>query len=72
MRLNLLQKRERALPVTPEKWKDRVLPEASVRLASCAIADSRLTGAMWKQWSVRMGLSNSRELSILADGAPWI
>jgi len=72
MRLNLLQKRERALPVTPEKWKDRVLPEASVRLASCAIADSRLTGAMWKQWSVRMDLCNSRELSVLADGAPWI
>jgi hypothetical protein len=72
MRLNLLQKRERALPVTPEKWKDRVLPEASVRLASCATADSRLTGAMWKQWSVRMGLNDSKELSVLADGAPWI
>jgi len=72
MRLNLLQKRERALPVAPEQWKDRVLPEASVRLASCAIADSRLIGAMWKQWSERMGLVDSTELSVLADGAPWI
>jgi hypothetical protein len=72
MRLNLLQKRERALPVAPEQWKDRVLPEASVRLASCAIADSRLTGAMWKQWSQRLGLDDSTELSVLADGAPWI
>lgn len=72
MRLNLLQKRERAAAVTPDKWKDRVLPEASVRLASCAIADSRLTGAMWKQWSWRMGLDDSTELSVLADGAPWI
>ena len=25
----------------PEQWNDRVLPEASVRLASCAIADCR-------------------------------
>lgn len=72
MRLNLLQKRERAAPAPPEQWKDRVLPEASVRLASCAIADSRLTGAMWKQWSGRMGLDDSKQLSVLADGAPWI
>jgi hypothetical protein len=72
MRLNLLQKRERASAATPGQWKDRVLPEASVRLASCAVADSRLTGAMWKRWSEQMGLEDSRELSVLADGAPWI
>jgi hypothetical protein len=72
MRLNLLQKRERAASATPEQWKDRVLPEPGVRLASCAVADSRLTGAMWKQWSRQMGLEDSKELSVLADGAPWI
>lgn len=72
MRLNLLQKRERAAPASPQQWKDRVLPEASVRLVSCVIADSRLTGAMWKRWSERMGLENSSELSVIADGAPWI
>lgn len=72
MRLNLLQKRERAEAVSPGKWRDRVLPEASVRLASCAIADSRLVGAMWKRWSERMGLEDSCELSVIADGAPWI
>ena len=72
MRLNLLQKRELATPATPAQWKDRVLPEASARLASCAIADSRLTGAMWKQWSGQMGLSDAADLSVLADGAAWI
>jgi len=72
MRLNLLQKRERGAPVGPEKWNDRVLPEAGVRLASCCIADSRLTGTMWKRWSERMGLQDSPELSVIADGAPWI
>lgn len=72
MRLNLLQKRERATSVGPEKWNDRVLAEASIRLASCAIADCRLIGAMWKQWSEQMGLENSPELSVIADGAPWI
>jgi hypothetical protein len=72
MRLNLLQKRARAAPAAPGQWKDRVLPDASVRLASCCIADSRLTGAMWKRWSERMGLTHSSELSVIADGAPWI
>jgi hypothetical protein len=72
MQLNLLQQRERALPVSPQQWNDRVLPQASVRLASCAIADSRLTGAMWRQWSERMGLENSAQLSVIADGAAWI
>ena len=72
MRLNLLQKREKAMPVAPEKWNDRVLPEASVRLASCAMADCRLVGAMWKQWSERMGLEDSAQLSVIADGAAWI
>lgn len=72
MRLNLLQKRARARPATPAQWKDRVLPDASVRLASCAIADSRLTGAMWQRWSRQMGLADSNELSVLGDGAPWI
>jgi hypothetical protein len=72
MRLNLLQKRERAMPVPPEKWNDRVLPEAGVRLASCCIADARLTGAMWQQWSGRMGLDDSSDLSVIADGAAWI
>lgn len=72
MRLNLLQKRELANPASPEKWRDRVLPEASVRLASCAIADSRLVGAMWQRWSEQMGLENSRQLSMIADGAAWI
>lgn len=72
MRLNLLQKRERGTPVPPQQWKQRVLPEASVRLAACCIADSRMVGAMWKQWSVRMKLEDCRELSVLADAAPWI
>jgi hypothetical protein len=72
MRLNLLQKRKRAAPAAPEKWRGRVLPEASVRLASCAIADSRLVGAMWKRWSEQLGLEDSSELSVIADGAPWI
>lgn len=71
-RLNLLQKREPAAPVGPERWKDRVLPEAGMRLASCRIADSRLTGAMWERWCDELGLKNVPRLSMIADGAAWI
>lgn len=72
MRLNLLQKREPAAPAQPQKWKDRVLAEAGVRLASCCIADSRLTGAMWKRWSDALQLEKTPRLSMIADGAAWI
>ncbi|HVT88075.1 MAG TPA: hypothetical protein VHD56_04420 [Tepidisphaeraceae bacterium] len=72
MRLNLLQKRERGAAAATEQWRDRVLPEASMRLASCAIADCRLVGAMWQRWSEQMGLEDSPQLSVIADGAPWI
>lgn len=72
MRLNLLQKREKAAPATPRQWKDRLLPDASVKLANCAIAESRLVGAMWQRWSEEMGLKDSSQLSMIADGAPWI
>ena len=72
MRLNLLQKRERAASMRPQDWKDRVLPEPGVRVASCAIQGSRLVGAMWQGWSERMGLQNASDLSVIADGAAWI
>ena len=36
------------------------------------IADCRLVGAMWQRWSEKMGLEDSSQLSVIADGAPWI
>lgn len=72
MRLNLLQKRERGTGVGPAQWKDRVLPDATVRLASCAIANCRLVGAMWERWSHAFHLQRSRDLSMMGDGAAWI
>jgi hypothetical protein len=72
MRLNLLQKRESADPCEPGGWKQRVLPDASVRLATCAIATSQIIGASWKKQSERMGLGESKDLSVIGDGAAWI
>jgi hypothetical protein len=72
MRLSLLQKRESAPPVDPQQWARRVLPEASVQLAGCRIADSRLTGAMWKSWCDHLKLGEVDRLSMIGDGAAWI
>lgn len=72
MRLNLLQKRERGRGCAPEDWRERVLPEATVRLATCAIAGCQRVGASWKRLSDRMDLSESEEMSVIGDGAAWI
>ena len=72
MRISVLAKREAALPVAPAQWDQRVLNEPTVRLASCAIADANHVGAGWKRLSKRMGLQQSEQLSVIADGAKWI
>ena len=72
MRLSVVAKRPAALPAEPADWKKRVLPETTARLASCAIAACDRVGASWEQMSKRLGLKNSTDLSVLADGAPWI
>jgi len=72
MRLNLLQKRESASPCEPKGWRERVLPDATVRLATCAIGHCDRIGASWKKQSARMGLGESKELSVIGDAAAWI
>ncbi len=46
--------------------------EPTVRLANCAIAPAHRIGAGWKRLSQRMGLEQSDQLSVIADGARWI
>lgn len=72
MRLSVFAKREAAAPATPEQWKDRVLPEPTARVASCAIAPSHCIGASWRRMLVQLGLERCPRLSVLADGARWI
>jgi len=38
LRLNVMSKREAGLAATPQQWKDRVLPEPSVRIAWASMA----------------------------------
>lgn len=72
MRLNVLDKRTPAAPATPAEWNERVLPEPSVRLAWCGIADCRRVGASWTRMFKHAGGTKQTKLSVLADGAKWI
>lgn len=72
MRLSVFAKREAATPVEPEHWKERVLPEPTARVATCAIAPSHCIGASWQRMLVQLGLQQCPRLSVLGDGAKWI
>jgi hypothetical protein len=72
MRISVLARREVGRPCEPQEWDQRVLPEPTVRLASCAIAPAHRVGARWARLARRVGLKHSTTLSVVADGAPWI
>jgi len=72
MRLSVFAKREAGEPVTPDRWKDRVLPEPAARVAACAIAPSHCIGASWRRMLERLGLADCPTLGVLGDGAKWI
>jgi hypothetical protein len=72
LRLNVTCKRESGAGVTPRQWKDRVLPEPSVRLAWASLAACAQQGRAWKRMSRKLGVIDDETLSVLADGARWI
>jgi hypothetical protein len=72
LRLNVMDKREAGLAATPQEWKDRVLPEPSVRIAWASLAACEQQGRTWKRMGHKLGLIDDDTLSVLADGAKWI
>jgi hypothetical protein len=72
MRLSVFAKRKPGAAAMPAEWRQRVLPEPTARLAICAIAPSHVVGSSWARMAGRLGLGDSVELSVGADGARWI
>lgn len=74
LRLNVMDKREAGLPVTPQQWADagRVLPEPSVRIAWASLAACDGQGRVWRAMARKLGVADDEHLSILADGQRWI
>ena len=72
MRLGIFSKRPRGAPASPEQWDDRNLPAPTARLAFAAIEKSDRFGTRWGRWNGRLGIRDTSQVSVLADGARWI
>lgn len=72
MRLGIFSKRHRGPSAAPADWDDRELPSPHSRVAFAAIEKSDRFGARWGRWAQRLGIRDTREISVLADGAAWI
>jgi hypothetical protein len=72
MRLGIFSKRMRGESATVEQWEDRELPSPHVRVAFAAIEKSDRFGARWNAWRERLGIRDTSQISVLADGATWI
>lgn len=59
-------------PAEPEAWASRELPAPTASVAYAAIADRETFSARWPGWAMGLGIDPAGELTVLADGAPWI
>jgi hypothetical protein len=72
MRVGIFSKRDRGEPADAQSWDTRELPAPHARVAFAAIENSERFGARWGQWASRLGIYQTSELTVLADGAAWI
>ena len=72
MKLGIFSKRQPGEAATPEEWSDRTLPAPESRVAFSAIQRSERFGRRWKQWARRLGILDTSNVTVLADGAKWI
>lgn len=73
MRLSIFAKRHRGEPVVgPLRWHERGLPRPHVQVIQAAIRTGEQLGPGWWRMAVRLGLSDTSRVTVLADGAKWI
>jgi hypothetical protein len=72
LKLGLFQRRKRGGPASAAEWATRELPPPA---ACCAYARMEACGefaARWRGWAAGLGLAESADLTVVADGAAWI
>lgn len=72
MKIGIFARRELGQPATPDEWASRDLPAPSASVAFGAIEGSDRFGRRWKQWVRRLGILDTSNVTVLADGAKWI
>lgn len=73
VRLSVFAKRRRGEPIRNlDDWDDQRLPTPEVRVATAALRTSDRLGPGWRRAAGRLGVAQTTELTVLADGAKWI
>jgi hypothetical protein len=72
MRLSVFAKRERGRPQSVIRWQERNLPKPQSRVVYAGLVRAEALGAQWRRWARGLGLTQTREITLLADGARWI
>lgn len=73
MRLSIFAKRTRGQPTKgSHDWEQRHLPAPHVRVIQTAIRTGDQLGPGWRRSARRLGVSDTSQLSVIADGAKWI
>ena len=73
MRLSIFAKRKRGKPSKGSgDWEQRNLPAPHVRVIQAAIRTGDQLGPGWRRLASRLGVTDTSQLSVIADGAKWI
>lgn len=72
MRLAIFARRVAGEPATPAEWDNRELPAPSCRVLFGGLWTADQYGPQWRAWAGRLGIRQTDEITVLADGAKWI
>lgn len=72
MKIAIFARRELGESATPEEWSSRDLPQPLTSVAFGAIECSADFGRKWKSSARRLGILDTSNVTVLADGAKWI
>lgn len=72
LRIALWLKRPLSNPAQTYEWDTRQLPKATARSVLIDLAPADQFGARWRDRLADLGITNTTDISVLADGAEWI
>lgn len=72
LKIAVISKREAGESVTPDRWQEDRLPEASATVSFARIAASRVFRKAWAPSLRRLGVGELAAVHALGDGASWI
>lgn len=72
LKIAVFQKRPVAEPCATSAWSSRRLPAATAAVAWADVTQSDRFRGTWRRMASRLGVRKTRDVHVLADGAPWI